>query len=133
MNQMSSEELFELARERQRQEQAAAQEQIKQQIDVLVAERNDLIKRHKTDLRKIDNELQKLRGTSRKSETGRKRGQLSSNLLEVIEAQQPISSKALKKELEKRGFSTKNLSQTMAYLKRKGVVDSPSHGVYQLK
>jgi len=50
--------------------------------------------------------------------------------MEIVKAKGQVSTKEIDAELRASGMEAKNLSQTMAYLKKKGDVVSAGHGVY---
>lgn len=129
---MSAEELYALAQEREMQEQEAQQAALRAQIEELRSERRELIAAHKKALAAIDSKIRKLGGR-----TGRGGGRRSSGtnvttaVLEVL-AKGKASTKDIKAALEAKGITAANLSQTLAYLKRTGRVTSPSRAVYAI-
>ncbi len=130
---MSAEELYELARQRE-QEEATVADQSKEQIAELKAQRKALVAEHNKALKAIDKELAKLQGGKKrraKRAGGAPRGQLSARALELVTKHGPIQGRDLKARLEKEGLDATYLAQTLAALKKKGQVASPSRGVYQ--
>ncbi len=133
LEKMSAEELYELAREREQQE-AAAVDQSKEQIAELRAQRKALVAEHNKALKAIDKEISRLQGGKKRAARrggGAPRGQLSARALELVVKHGPIKGKDLKARLEKEGLDATYLAQTLAGLKKKGQVASPSRGVYQ--
>jgi hypothetical protein len=131
---MSAEELFEMARQRE-QEEAAMADQSKELIAELKAQRKALVAEHAKALKAIDKEIAKLQG-GRKSRGGKRtggatRGQLTARALELVTKHGPIQGRDLKARLEKEGLDATYLAQALAGLKKKGQVASPSRGVYQ--
>ena len=130
---MSAEELYELARQRE-QEEAANADQSKEQIAELKQQRKALVAEHAKALKAIDKELSKLTGgkkSSGKRRSGAPRGQLSARALELVTKHGPIQGRDLKARLEKEGLDATYVAQALAGLKKKGQVTSPSRGLYQ--
>lgn len=128
---LSSEELYELARQREEQEAAEAQEAARAQIEALRQQRREIQARHRKELAAIDAEIRNLGGR-----TGARRRRSSSGVsvteqvLDIVTKAKEVSTKEIKAELDKRGVSANNLAQTLAYLKRQGKVASPSRSIY---
>ncbi|MDX1594143.1 MAG: hypothetical protein R3298_07835 [Gammaproteobacteria bacterium] len=130
---MSAEELYELARLRE-QEEAAAVDQSKEQIAELKAQRKQLVAENRKALKAIDKEIARLQGGKKRRGRragGAKRGELSARALELVKKHGPIKGRDLKARIEKEGIDATYLSQTLAALKKKGEIDTPSRGVYQ--
>ena len=138
VEQMSSDELFELARKKRVIEEEVAQAELELNIRELQEERMEMVKTFKSALKSIDDELAKMgkparrTSDSNKGPSNRKRGELSDTLIMVISTHQPVRTDLLKSELEKRGLPTKYLAQTLAYLKKKGRIVAPSRGCYRI-
>ncbi len=128
---LSSDELYELAREREEQEAAEAREAARAQIDALREQRREMVARHRKELAALDAEI---RGLGGRSARGRKRGSGGTNVteqvLDIVSQSKKISTKDIKAELENRGVVANNLAQTLAYLKRQGKVSSPARSIY---
>lgn len=128
---LSSEELYEMAREREQQEEARAQEAARAQIDELRRQRREATARHRKELAAIDAEIRKLGGRTgpgrRRSAAG---GSVTEHVLDIVGNSKKISTKEIKAELDNRGIVANNLAQTLAYLKRQGKVTSPARSIY---
>ena len=130
---LSAEELFELAKKKQAEEIEQKREAAKAEIDALRHKRRDLVAQHKKDLAKIDSELSSL--TGRKASKDRSRASRGSNIsnivLEILGSGGQMTTKDLQAALNNRGVPAPNLAQTLAYLKKKGSISSPTRSVYQ--
>lgn len=131
LSELSSDELYELARAREMQEAEEAKEAVRAQLDELRAKRREAAARHRKELAAIDAEIRNLGGRT----TGRTRrrsegGSITEQVLDIVSASKKISTKEIKTELENRGVVANNLAQTLAYLKRQGKVTSPARSVY---
>lgn len=129
---MSSEELFELAKNRQAQEQEAQKEAARAQIDSLREQRRELVAKQRKELAAIDREIAKLTGRapSKNSGGGTRGANISNTVLDILNGNGEMSTKAIKASLEDKGVVANNLAQTLAYLKRQGKVQSPARSVY---
>ena len=128
---LSSEELYELAREREEQEAAEAQEAVRAQIEELRTLRRETVARQRKELAAIDAEIRGLGGRAPRGKQRRSSGgSVTEHVYEIVSSAKKISTKDIKAELEQRGIVAKNLAQTLAYLKRQGKVASPSRSVY---
>ena len=128
---LSSDELFELAKRRKSEEEAKKQEEVKAQVDELKAKRREVVSRYNKELNAIDAEIRKLGGRStRKSSGGGRTPGVSAKIVEIVKEKGQVCTKDINAELVSAGIEAKNLSQTMAYLKRKGDVVSVGHGMY---
>lgn len=132
LEKLSSDELFALAKKREREEEVRKKEENRAELAALREERRKLISEHNRELAMIDTRILLLGGRStgvRKSGTGRKG--TSAAILSLLSSGQ-LDTKTIRKHLESQGISTGNLAQTMAYLKRTGRVVSVGRGIYQL-
>ena len=130
---MSAEELFELARQKEQQEAEAQREAHKARVEELREQRKQLIAEHKKAIAAIDRELKELgKGRGSSSAAGRGRGDQSKTMLEIIAKHGPISTADLKAKLQEQGLDTKNLSQQLNYLKRRGAVTTPARATYAI-
>ena len=131
---LSSQELYEIARQREQEEYEAEQAERQSQIDVLREERRQLIADHKKAVAAIDKEIRKLGGRAARGTGGRRgrSGGQSDAIMEIISTNGPISSSDLKAELSAKGMEVKHLSQQLNYLKRRGQITSPSRAVYAI-
>jgi len=133
IDEMTAEELYELARQRELEQQEQEREQVRQQIEQLKEQRKNLIAEHKKALTAIDKEIKALGGKRRgNSGSGRQRGDISQRILDILEARGNIKTVDLKLALEEQGMDVKNLNQQLAYLKRKGRISNPGRGVYAI-
>ena len=130
---LSSDELYRLAQEREEQEEQAAKEAVRAQLDDLRKKRREVMARHRKELAAIDAEIRNLGGrTARGKRRGSGDGSVTENVLEIVSKANKISTKEIKAELEQRGVVANNLAQTLAYLKRQGKVTSPARSIYSL-
>jgi predicted HTH transcriptional regulator len=129
---LSSEELFKLAEMRRLEEEAERQEAVKQQVADLRTQIRQLDAQYKKDRTALENEIAKLTGKTSSTKTAGRTSGISSKILDIIRANGEISTKDINQKLEESGFKAKNLSQSMAYLKKRGEVASVGHGMYKL-
>ncbi|MGD8956474.1 MAG: hypothetical protein PVJ03_04010 [Chromatiaceae bacterium] len=128
---LSSDELYELAREREEQEAAEAQAAVRAQIEELRNLRRETVARQRKELAAIDAEIRGLGGRAPRGKQRRSSGgSVTEQVYDIVSSAKKISTKEIKAELEKRGVVAKNLAQTLAYLKRQGKVASPSRSIY---
>lgn len=129
---LSSEELYELARQREEQETEEAQKAARAQIDALRQQRKEAVARHRKELAAIDAEIRSLGG--RTGPGGRRRSasgpSVTDQVMDIVGQSKKISTKEIKAELSNRGVVANNLAQTLAYLKRQGKVKSPARSIY---
>ena len=131
VSQMSSDELFELAKARQAEEAEVQRETERQKLEELREERRAIVARHRKELAAIDSRIRKLRG---KGNGGRGRSgvNISSAVLEILANKKQLNTKEIQAELANAGIVANNLSQTLAYLKRQNKISSPSRSVYAI-
>lgn len=131
LSNLSADELYELARQRELQEAEEAKEALKEQLNELRAKRREAVARHRKELASIDAEIRSLGG---RTGGGRRRrstaGSVTEQVLDIVKGSKKISTKDIKAELENRGVVANNLAQTLAYLKRQGKVTSPQRSIY---
>ena len=134
---MSSEELIELAKIRRREEAAIARRECRDELNDLRQQRREQIKAHNKAIHSIDNQIKQLR--LKMSPTGTLPGDaapsssnISKHVLSTLEANGEMSTKQLHDILSHANLNTTNLSQTLSYLKRQGKVISPARSVYKL-
>ncbi|MEO5344072.1 MAG: hypothetical protein H7842_12185 [Gammaproteobacteria bacterium SHHR-1] len=135
IQELSSEELFKLAEQRKQEEEAKRQEAVKQQVAEVRAEIRKLDTQYRKDRLALENEIAKLTGKPGSSGKGRGNSRsagISSKIVDIIREAGEISTKEINQKLQEAGFEAKNLSQSMAYLKKRGEVTSISHGIYKL-
>ena len=127
---LSSAELYELAKKKEQEERKKAQEANKEKIKALRAQRKKIEKEYEKELKKIDAEIASLGGRVSTSKSGRVN--ITDAVISVLESKGEISSKELKAELQNMGLGVDNLMQTLAYLKGKERIVSPARAVYRL-
>jgi hypothetical protein len=131
LSDMSSDELYELARKRQEQETAAEKEAARAKLEELREKRRALLAKHKKELAAVEAEIRsyggRTTGPRRRSSGG---VSVTDQVLEIVTKSKKISTKEIKAKLEERGIVANNLAQTLAYLKRQGRVTSPERSVY---
>jgi hypothetical protein len=129
---LSAEELYELARQREREEQEAQREAQREQIEELRERRRELIAQHRKDLAAVDKEIRQFGGRTRggRAQGGGRGGKISDRVVDTIASVGKISTRDLKASLDENGIETKNLNQMLAYLKRSGRVVSTGRGMY---
>jgi len=131
LSDLSSDELYRLAQEREEQEAAAEKEAARAQVEELRNARREMVARHRKELAAIDAEI---RGLGGRSARGKRRasagGSVTDQVLDIVSKAKKVSTKEIKAELENRGVVANNLAQTLAYLKRQGKVSSPARSIY---
>jgi hypothetical protein len=131
---MSSQELYELARQREEQEEAQEKEAMRAKLEELREERRQIQARHRKELAAIEAEIRAHGGRTGTRGGGRRRANggtsITDQVLEIVHQSQEISTKEIKAQLEERGVVANNLAQTLAYLKKQGKVASPARSVY---
>lgn len=131
LSDLSSDELYELARVREEQEATEAKEAARAQIEELRAARREMVAGHRKELAALDAEIRSLGGRSargkRRASSG---GSVTDQVLDIVSTAKKISTKEIKAELENRGVVANNLAQTLAYLKRQSKVTSPERSIY---
>ncbi len=128
IEELSSDELYALAMERQQQEEDMKREALKEELAALRAERRELVAAQKKVLAEVDAKIRKLGGKARAR--GRSAVNVTDAVLAIVQAAGEISTSDIKAQLDAQGVIASNLSQTLAYLKRQGRVASPSRSVY---
>lgn len=131
LSEMSSEELYELARQREEQESAEEREAARAKIEELREQRREMLARHRKELAALEAEIRAYGG--RTASRGKRRGGAASvtdQVLEIVSQAKKISTKDIKGQLEERGVVANNLAQTLAYLKKQGKVTSPARSIY---
>lgn len=145
-NNMTAEDLYNLAKQREIEEQKKVMQENQQKITELREERRQLqlkhnkeireetrqLKiRHKNELKDVNARIKSLGGrVSGASATGKGRTGASAAIVEILDAGE-MDTKAIREKLEAIGISVGNLGQTLAYLKRNGRVASVARGIYK--
>jgi len=132
---LSAEELYALAREREKEEAELQEKELREKRDELKAKRKELVARQRKELAALEREIQKLGGvTGRQASVKRSRGNgtatISSQLCDIVATEAEMTIAEIREKAESAGVHTGNLSQTLAYLKRQGRVASPRRGIY---
>ncbi len=131
LSNLSSDELYRLAQERELQEEEEAKEETRAQLEDLRQTRRDIVARHRKELSAVDAEIRALGGRTRRAKRrGSGDGSVTEHVLEIVHKSKKVSTKEIKSALEKRGVVANNLAQTLAYLKRQGKVKSPARSIY---
>lgn len=130
---MSAAQLRALADKIEKQEAAEKAAQIKEEIASLKTERKSLVSDHKKALSAIDRKIARLTGKGAKPGRSKRGGSASAAIVDFVGKSGKATTKEIKAALEKKGISTANLNQTLAYLKRQNRISSPSRAVYKLK
>lgn len=136
---LSAEELYALARQREKEEAERKEAERREEREKLMEERKQMLARHRKELRDLDKRVRELGGRAGRSRgaaasrRGRSGGgeSVSQKLCDIVATQPEMTTAEIKTEAEKAGLDTKNISQTLAYLKRQGRLVSPRRGVYQ--
>ena len=132
---MNAEELFALAWKREKEEMEREEKKLVKKREELKAKRKELVAQHRKELAALDREILKLGGTVRPRGPGRARRAgggptISEQLCAIVATQPEMAIREIREKAESAGVDTRNLSQTLAYLKRQGRLDSPRRGVY---
>ena len=134
INDLSSEELYALAREREQQEAERREQEIKQKRDELKAQRKEMLARHRKELAELERQISEMGGVVPRARGGRRRGAgggtISQRLCDIVATRSEMTVGEIRDQAEAAGIDTKNISQTLAYLKRQGRLASPRRGVY---
>lgn len=135
---LTAEELFSMARAREQEEAMQRDQESKEKRSELKARRKEIEARHRKELAELDREIQELGGPSPKQRGSVKRrrggadgGTISQKLCEIVATQSEMTTTEIRDHADATGIDTKNLSQTLAYLKRQGRLESPRRGVYK--
>lgn len=124
---LSSEQLYALAQQKEREEEAESRDEQRARVDALRAERRKMVKEHKRELAVVDADIRRLTG-----ETPRARGAASKVLQIVLLEGGEIQIDAIRTALHEAGQSPGNLNQTLAYLKRTGrIASGATRGSYK--
>ena len=131
INDLSAEELYALAQQKEQEEHEQEREAVRAQIESLRNERRELVAKQRKQLAALDTKIRKLGGRTRSSK-GRAKGNVTDQVLSIVQSAGKISTKDIKAALESQGITANNLSQTLAYLKRTGRVTSPARSMYSI-
>lgn len=131
-NNMTAEDLFKLAKQREADEHKWIAEENKQKIAELREERKQLLLRHKKEVNEINSKIISLGGqvagaaSAKKGRTG-----VSAAIMALLDEVGEMDTTAIREKLDAVGVSVSNLGQSLAYLKKNGKVSSVSRGVYK--
>jgi DNA replicative helicase MCM subunit Mcm2 (Cdc46/Mcm family) len=132
---LTVEELYSLARKREKEEAGRAEKGFARKREELKMKRKELVARQRKELAAVDREIRKLEGTvRRRGSTKARRERGGATIVEqvraIVAAEHEMAIGEIREKAEETGVDTRNLSQTLAYLKRQGRLDSPRRGVY---
>jgi len=131
-NNMTADDLYKLAKQRENDERKLVTEQNKQKIANLREERKQLQARHKREINEVNSRIRALGGkVPATSATGKGRTGISAAIVELLDEVGELDTTAIREKLNSLGMSVGNLGQTLAYLKKNGKVASVSRGVYK--
>lgn len=135
---LSAEELYALARQREKEEAERKDAERRQKREKLMEKRKEMVARHRKELADLERKIRELGGrVGRTGSAGGRRGRraggasINQKLCEIVGTQSEMAIQDIKAQAEKAGLDTKNISQTLAYLKRQGRLTSPRRGVYK--
>ncbi len=131
VDEMTAQELYELAKAKEAEEQECQRETMRAELESAQAERKILLARHRKELAAIDTRIRELGGRIRSmGGKGGGRGRISSTVLDILSDKEAHSTTDIKAALANRGVVANNLNQTLVYLKRQGKVKSPKRSTY---
>ena len=128
---MTADELFALAKQKEADERKWIEEENKGKIAELREVRKQILLRHKKEVSEINAKIKALGGrvpvssAVAKGSTG-----ATAAIVELLEAGE-LDTKTLREKLDEMGVSVKNIGQTLAYLKKNGKVASVARGIYR--
>ncbi len=132
LNNMTADDLYKLAKQREIDERKWIAEENKQKIAELREERKQLQARHKKEINEVNSRITALGGkVAGTSATGKGRTGISAAIVELLDEVGELDTTAIREKLNAIGVSVGNLGQTLAYLKKNGKVASVSRGVYK--
>ncbi len=129
VEELSSEELFALAKQKEAEERERQKEALRAELDKLRAEKKEMLARHRKEVAAIDARIRKLGGRTGGRTGG---GNVSAGILDILSDKKQHSTKDIQAQLQKRGIVANNLAQTLAYLKRQKKVKSPKRSIYTI-
>lgn len=131
-NNMTADDLYKLAKQREFDERKLIAEENKQKIAELREERKQLQARHKKEINEVNSRITALGGkVAGAAATGKGRTGISAAIVELLNEVGELDTTAIREKLNEVGVSVGNLGQTLAYLKKNGKVTSVSRGVYR--
>lgn len=137
INDLSADELFRLAEQKRVEEHETATAHLREELKLLNEKRKELLQDHKRTINDIDRQInsitKKIGGAPKStSTTGRGRSGISKSIVEILSIHGPTATTQIKQLLDEKGVDAKNVSQQLAYLKRRGLVTNTARGVYGL-
>lgn len=135
IEELSAEELYALARKRQKEEVERQEKELVRKREELKAKRKELVAKQRKELAALEREIRRLGGTVR-GQAGRKgrraggTGTIGDQLCAIVATQPEMAISEIRAKAEEAGVDTRNLSQALAYLKRQGRLAAPRRGVY---
>ncbi len=132
LDKFSSDELLNLYKEKQAQEEENRIKANKEKIEQLQEERKQVTADYKKQIAEIDKQIKVLGGKAgsvKKTRTAK--GSVSEKILVLLKKQGPMSAKDIKTALEATGNDVKYIHQKLAHLKRTEKVSTPTRGLYQ--
>ena len=129
VEELSSEELFALAKQKEAEERERQKEALRAELDKLRAEKKEMLARHRKEVAAIDARIRKLGGRTGGRTGG---GNVSAGILDILSDKKQHSTKDIQAQLQKRGIVANSLAQTLAYLKRQKKVKSPKRSIYTI-
>jgi len=130
LEELRAEELYALAQQREQEEAEARRDAMKQQIDALRAKRKTLVAAHRKEISAIDTKILKLAGKTRRVRSRTNGENLTDIVVDIVHSAGEISTQQIRAELDAQGIEARNLSQTLAYLKRVGKLASPGRSLF---
>ena len=128
---MTADEIFALAEQKQADERKWFEQENKAKVAELREERKQLLLRHKKEINEVNAKIKALGGkVAGATTTGKGRTGVSAAVVELLDAGE-MDTNTLRKNLDEMGVSVKNIGQTLAYLKKKGKVASVARGIYK--
>ena len=128
---MKSDELFALAKQKEADERKWIEEENKGKIAELREERKQMLLRHKKEVNGINAKIKALGGRVPVSSAVAKGGTSATvAIVELLETGE-LDTKTLREKLDEMGVSVRNIGQTLAYLKKNGKVTSVARGIYR--
>jgi hypothetical protein len=136
VNELSADELFQLAEARKQEEEQTKRDVLKNQLSALRQEKRALVMEQRKALTSIDNKIKKLRRLMSPGKSasggGRNASNVSAAVLNILGKGKQMGTKEIQAALTKQGIVANNLSQTLSYLKRQGKITSPQRSIYAI-
>ncbi len=136
---MTSEELYELARKKEKEEREKERERVAGEIARLQEEKARVRREYRKKVSEIDRKIRALgkkagataKTRKRAGKTGTTRGAVSATVLGLFDKSgKKVTTAEIRGALDAAGLETGNLPQLLSYLKRRGRIKSTARGVY---